>query len=162
MSSIFRLKYLLFQFHYYQWTEIIQTFGHIDIYLFLIFQPEYKIADPICTFLFSILVLCTTFTIMRDILLVLMEGEDPVSSSSSSNNPSSSLQSSADFPPVCFFLCLADLLLRNAVGGEVQWSEGPFAGCEGGHGGPQPSHLGSDYEPGDALSTCRNRWENIL
>lgn len=32
-------------------------------------------ADPICTFLFSLFVLCTTFTIMRDILLVLMEGK---------------------------------------------------------------------------------------
>ncbi|MGH0135029.1 UNVERIFIED_CONTAM: hypothetical protein FKN15_028403 [Acipenser sinensis] len=36
--------------------------------------PEYKIADPICTFLFSLFVLVTTFTILRDILLVLMEG----------------------------------------------------------------------------------------
>lgn len=43
--------------------------------LYVFFQPEYKIADPICTFLFSILVLCTTFAIMRDILIVLMEGE---------------------------------------------------------------------------------------
>lgn len=32
-------------------------------------------ADPICTFLFSIFVLGTTFTIMRDILVVLMEGK---------------------------------------------------------------------------------------
>lgn len=38
-------------------------------------QPEYKMADPICTFLFSLFVLCTTFTIMRDIIIVLMEGE---------------------------------------------------------------------------------------
>ncbi|CAJ1083197.1 zinc transporter 8-like [Xyrichtys novacula] len=37
-------------------------------------HPEYKIADPICTFLFAIFILCTTVTIMRDILLVLMEG----------------------------------------------------------------------------------------
>lgn len=32
-------------------------------------------ADPICTFLFSLFVLGTTFTIMRDILVVLMEGK---------------------------------------------------------------------------------------
>lgn len=38
-------------------------------------QPEYKMADPICTFLFSLFVLGTTFTIMRDILVVLMEGK---------------------------------------------------------------------------------------
>ncbi|KAK7502864.1 hypothetical protein BaRGS_00005813, partial [Batillaria attramentaria] len=36
--------------------------------------PEWKIADPICTFLFSIFVLITTVGIMRDILVVLMEG----------------------------------------------------------------------------------------
>lgn len=30
--------------------------------------------DPICTFLFSILVLGTTLTILRDVILVLMEG----------------------------------------------------------------------------------------
>ncbi|NXU52596.1 ZNT2 protein, partial [Turnix velox] len=37
-------------------------------------QPEYKYVDPICTFLFSALVLGTTLTILRDVLLVLMEG----------------------------------------------------------------------------------------
>uniref|UniRef100_A0A671RTC4 Proton-coupled zinc antiporter SLC30A8 n=1 Tax=Sinocyclocheilus anshuiensis TaxID=1608454 RepID=A0A671RTC4_9TELE len=40
----------------------------------LLALPEYKIADPICTFLFSLFVLGTTFTIMRDIIIVLMEG----------------------------------------------------------------------------------------
>ena len=38
-------------------------------------QPEYKIADSICTFVFSFLVLCTTLTVLRDILLIIMEGE---------------------------------------------------------------------------------------
>ena len=40
----------------------------------LALQPEWKIADPICTFLFSVFVLITTFTIVRDIFIVLMEG----------------------------------------------------------------------------------------
>lgn len=40
-------------------------------------QPEYKYVDPICTFLFSVLVLGTTLTILRDVLLVLMEGREP-------------------------------------------------------------------------------------
>ncbi len=39
-----------------------------------LFQPEWHIVDPICTFLFSVLVLLTTFAIMRDTLTVLMEG----------------------------------------------------------------------------------------
>lgn len=42
-------------------------------FVFLL-QPEYKYVDPICTFLFSILVLGTTLTILRDVILVLMEG----------------------------------------------------------------------------------------
>lgn len=40
------------------------------------FQPDYKLADPICTFVFSILVLITTITVIRDIIRVLMEGEN--------------------------------------------------------------------------------------
>ena len=41
----------------------------------VLFQPEWKLADPICTFLFSILVLVTTITILKDIIVVLMEGK---------------------------------------------------------------------------------------
>lgn len=44
----------------------------------LLLQPEWKIADPVCTFVFSVLVLITTITIMRDILVVLMEGQSKV------------------------------------------------------------------------------------
>ncbi|XP_071966284.1 proton-coupled zinc antiporter SLC30A2-like [Antedon mediterranea] len=38
-------------------------------------KPEYKLADPICTFVFSILVLGTTITISKDIVNVLMEAK---------------------------------------------------------------------------------------
>lgn len=49
------------------------------IYWFtLCFTPQEnessKLADPICTFLFSVLVLITTITILRDTLVVVMEG----------------------------------------------------------------------------------------
>ena len=40
-----------------------------------LFQPEWNIIDPICTFIFSILVLGTTLRILRDTVNVLMEGE---------------------------------------------------------------------------------------
>ncbi|GCB73032.1 hypothetical protein scyTo_0002312 [Scyliorhinus torazame] len=40
----------------------------------LLHMPEFKVADPICTFIFSVFVLGTTLTVLRDILLVLMEG----------------------------------------------------------------------------------------
>ncbi|XP_040909369.1 zinc transporter 2 isoform X1 [Toxotes jaculatrix] len=54
--------------------DLLQSLSVLVSAIIIFFKPEYKIADPICTFLFSILVLCTTFTIMRDILVVLMEG----------------------------------------------------------------------------------------
>ncbi|KAM6900061.1 proton-coupled zinc antiporter SLC30A2 [Xenentodon cancila] len=54
--------------------DLLQSISVLVSAVIIFFKPEYKIADPICTFLFSILVLCTTVTIMRDILLVLMEG----------------------------------------------------------------------------------------
>lgn len=41
----------------------------------LLTQPEYKVADPICTFLFSVFVLATTLTILRDVFRILMEGK---------------------------------------------------------------------------------------
>ncbi|XP_077446675.1 proton-coupled zinc antiporter SLC30A2 [Stigmatopora argus] len=54
--------------------DLLQSVSVLVSAIIIFFKPEYKMADPICTFLFSILVLCTTFTIMRDILIVLMEG----------------------------------------------------------------------------------------
>ncbi|XP_054619937.1 proton-coupled zinc antiporter SLC30A2-like [Dunckerocampus dactyliophorus] len=54
--------------------DLLQSLSVLVSAIIIFFKPEYKIADPICTFLFSMLVLCTTFTIMRDILIVLMEG----------------------------------------------------------------------------------------
>ena len=41
--------------------------------LVIYFKPEYAIIDPICTFIFSILVLATTVSILRNTLEVLME-----------------------------------------------------------------------------------------
>uniref|UniRef100_A0A4W4G634 Proton-coupled zinc antiporter SLC30A8 n=1 Tax=Electrophorus electricus TaxID=8005 RepID=A0A4W4G634_ELEEL len=54
--------------------DLLQSISVLVSALIIFFRPEYKIADPICTFLFSLFVLGTTFTIMRDILVVLMEG----------------------------------------------------------------------------------------
>ncbi|XP_033492525.2 proton-coupled zinc antiporter SLC30A8 [Epinephelus lanceolatus] len=54
--------------------DLLQSISVLISAIIIFFKPEYKMADPICTFLFSIFVVCTTFTIMRDIILVLMEG----------------------------------------------------------------------------------------
>ncbi|XP_039978339.1 zinc transporter 2 [Xiphias gladius] len=54
--------------------DLLQSLSVLVSAIIIFFKPQYKMADPICTFLFSIFVLCTTFAIMRDILIVLMEG----------------------------------------------------------------------------------------
>ncbi|KAI5622784.1 hypothetical protein C0J50_17662 [Silurus asotus] len=54
--------------------DLLQSVSVLVSALIIFFRPEYKIADPICTFLFSLFVLGTTITVMRDILVVLMEG----------------------------------------------------------------------------------------
>ncbi|XP_040520698.1 zinc transporter 8 isoform X2 [Gallus gallus] len=56
--------------------DLFQSVSVLISALIIFFKPEYKIADPICTFVFSIFVLATTITILRDILIVLMEGTE--------------------------------------------------------------------------------------
>lgn len=41
--------------------------------LFAQLQPEWEMVDPIMTFVFSVFVMITTFAIIKDTLLVLME-----------------------------------------------------------------------------------------
>lgn len=54
--------------------DFVQSLGVLVAALIIYFKPEYKLADPICTFLFSVLVLITTLAILRDTINVLMEG----------------------------------------------------------------------------------------
>lgn len=54
--------------------DFFQSLGVLIASLVIYFFPNYRIIDPICTFFFSIIVLITTLTIMRDVLNVLMEG----------------------------------------------------------------------------------------
>ncbi|NXA79841.1 ZNT8 protein, partial [Thryothorus ludovicianus] len=54
--------------------DLFQSISVLISALIIFFKPQYKIADPICTFVFSIFVLTTTITILRDLLTVLMEG----------------------------------------------------------------------------------------
>lgn len=53
--------------------DFIQSFGVFVAALIIYFKNDWVIVDPICTFLFSVLVLFTTFAIMKDALMVLME-----------------------------------------------------------------------------------------
>nr|XP_056703662.1 proton-coupled zinc antiporter SLC30A2 [Euleptes europaea] len=54
--------------------DLLQSIGVLVAAYIIYFKPELKFVDPICTFLFSILVLGTTLSILRDVVLVLMEG----------------------------------------------------------------------------------------
>lgn len=51
-------------------SDFVQSCGVFLAALVIYFMPEWTIVDPICTFLFSILVLFTTLNIMKDAVLV--------------------------------------------------------------------------------------------
>lgn len=55
--------------------DFLQSLGVFVAALIIFFRPDYRIADPLCTFLFSVLVLLSTITILREALTVLMEGK---------------------------------------------------------------------------------------
>jgi len=54
--------------------DLLQSIGVLIAAFIIYYKPEYKIADPVCTFLFSIFVLGTTITILKDTIVVIMEG----------------------------------------------------------------------------------------
>jgi zinc transporter 2 len=60
----------------------IQSVGVMIAAALIWARPEWRIADPICTFVFSIIVLVTTVRLVKQSLAVLMEGSpdgiDPV------------------------------------------------------------------------------------
>ncbi|XP_043211464.1 zinc transporter 2-like [Amphibalanus amphitrite] len=53
--------------------DLIQSIGVLVAALIIKFKPEYRIADPICTLLFSAIVMATTVGVMRDATRILME-----------------------------------------------------------------------------------------
>lgn len=57
--------------------DIIQSIGVLVAALIVHFWPHLKLADPICTILFAILVFMTTYSIMKDTIHILMEGFPP-------------------------------------------------------------------------------------
>ncbi|NXL01424.1 ZNT3 protein, partial [Mesembrinibis cayennensis] len=54
--------------------DLLQSVGVLVAATIIYFKPQYKIADPISTLFFSVFVLGSTFTILRDVFRVLMEG----------------------------------------------------------------------------------------
>uniref|UniRef100_A0A8C5M8S2 Probable proton-coupled zinc antiporter SLC30A4 n=1 Tax=Leptobrachium leishanense TaxID=445787 RepID=A0A8C5M8S2_9ANUR len=54
--------------------DLAQSVGVLVAAYIIRFKPEYKIADPICTYVFSVLVIFTTIRIIRDTGLIILEG----------------------------------------------------------------------------------------
>ncbi|VDO88387.1 unnamed protein product, partial [Haemonchus placei] len=54
--------------------DLVQSVGVLVAALIIFFNESWAIVDPICTLLFSVIVLCTTIYILRDALVVLLEG----------------------------------------------------------------------------------------
>lgn len=50
--------------------DMLQSIGVFCAAAVIYFNPTWKLADPICTFVFSVVVLFTTITILKDTLLV--------------------------------------------------------------------------------------------
>jgi len=53
--------------------DIIQSVGVVIASIIIYIRDDWAIADPICTFIFTFLVLFTTVPIFRDCIQVLME-----------------------------------------------------------------------------------------
>ena len=53
--------------------DMVQSAGVIVAAVIIYVKPDWTIADPICTFLFSILVMFTTVPIFKDCMRILME-----------------------------------------------------------------------------------------
>lgn len=54
--------------------DMVQSIGVISAAIIIKVKPEWEIADPICTYLFSVLVLMTTIPIFIDCTRIVMEG----------------------------------------------------------------------------------------
>lgn len=67
--------------------DFFQSIGVLIASIIIWWNPSWSIADPICTFLFSIIVFSSTIIITKDILMILMEGTpshiDPINVKSS-------------------------------------------------------------------------------
>lgn len=54
--------------------DLIQSIGVLISSIIIKIYPDFKEADPICTIMFSVIVFCTTITVFRDTVRILLEG----------------------------------------------------------------------------------------
>ncbi|XP_022187852.2 zinc transporter 2 [Nilaparvata lugens] len=57
--------------------DLVQSVGVLVSACIIHYYPNAKIADPICTLIFSMLVICTTMSVIIDSLWILLEGLPP-------------------------------------------------------------------------------------
>lgn len=50
--------------------DVLQSVGVFCAAVIIYFKPSWQLADPICTFIFSVIVLFTTVAILKDALVV--------------------------------------------------------------------------------------------
>ena len=53
---------------------MIMSIGVVIASCFILYEPKWTIADPICTVFFSIIVCFTVYPVVKDCINVLMEG----------------------------------------------------------------------------------------
>jgi len=54
--------------------DLLMSVGVIIAAIIIYFWPHLKIADPLCTYLFSIIILFTTIPVVKECTNVLLEG----------------------------------------------------------------------------------------
>ena len=54
--------------------DLIQSVGVLISSILIYIDPNLKVADPVCTIIFSFIVFCTTVNVVRDTVRILMEG----------------------------------------------------------------------------------------
>ena len=54
--------------------DLLQSVGVIIAAIVIYYKPEWKIIDPICTYLFSLIVMLTTYNVFIECFQILMEG----------------------------------------------------------------------------------------
>lgn len=74
LSSTFSVIIIDFFLSKFFVGDILQSIGVIIASAIIWINPDYKIADPIVTFIFAAIVLYTTLRIIKDCIFVLMEG----------------------------------------------------------------------------------------
>jgi zinc transporter 2 len=56
---------------------MLMSVGVIIAAVIIYFKPEFHIVDPLCTYLFSIIICFTTFPVFKECILVMLEGTPP-------------------------------------------------------------------------------------